>query len=198
MAKRREMNPEGKRANIMEAAEKLFVANGYTGTSIADVARQADVAVGSVYRLFPDKPALLAALHKRMEDAFITAIEDGWNRAESYPDRFEPMIASILDKVAELKEVMPLYAMTKDMVGAADYQPGVKMIERIAELYGDGVAAGAFRAIPPAIQAPLGHAMVEGGMRAWMSDPTPEKLAQVKAEVTGVFRRAFVLPAQKS
>ncbi|MEM1053028.1 MAG: TetR/AcrR family transcriptional regulator [Pseudomonadota bacterium] len=193
MAKRREMNPEGKRSSIMEAAEKLFVAHGYTGTSIADVAKEADVAVGSVYRLFPDKPALLAALHERMEEAFIAAMEEGWNSVEGYPDRFEPMISSIFDKVAELRSVMPLYAMTKDMIGAADYQPGAKMIKRIAELYGHGVTAGALRAIPPSIQAPLGHAMVEGGMRAWMSDPLPEKLVQVKAEVTEVFRRAFVL-----
>ena len=185
------MNPEGKRASIMEAAEKLFVTGGYTGTSIADVAKEADVAVGSVYRLFPDKPALLAALHKRMEEAFIEAMEEGWNRAESYPERFEPMIASIMDKVAEIRGVMPLYAMTRDMVGAADYQPGARMIKRIAELYGQGVASGALRDIPPSIQAPLGHAMVEGGMRAWMSDPTPKRLEEVKAEVARALRQAF-------
>lgn len=192
MPKRREMNPEGKRSRIIASAETLFVAHGYMGTSIADVARAADVAVGTVYRLFPDKPALLAALHIRMEDAFIEAIRTGWHSEPNYEDRFAPMISAILDKVSEIKDVMPLYAMTKYLVGATDYVPNARMIEVIAQLYAEGVQAGAYRPIPPDIQAPLAHAMVEGGMRAWMNDPTPQNLTRIKAEVMNIFSRAFV------
>lgn len=192
MPKRREMNPEGKRANIITSAEALFVASGYTGTSIADVAREADVAVGTVYRLFPDKPALLAALHIRMEDAFIEAMRTGWHSEPMFEDRFAPMISAIFDRVSDISDVMPLYAMTTDMFGATEYVPNARMIEVIAQLYAEGVEAGAYRLIPPDIQAPLAHAMVEGGMRAWMNDPTPDNLTRVKAEVTKVFVRAFV------
>ena len=192
MLKRREMNPEGKRANIIASAEALFAANGYTGTSIADVAKEAGVAVGTVYRLFPDKPALLAALHIRMENGFIEAMQRGWSSATRFEDRFAPMISEILDKVSEIKDVMPLYAMTKDMVGATDYVPNARMIKVIAQLYGEGVQAGAYRSIPADIQAPLAHAMVEGGMRAWMNDPTPVNLTRIKTEVAKVFCRAFV------
>lgn len=192
MPKRREMNPAGKRAKIIASAEALFVAQGYTGTSIADVAREADVAVGTVYRLFPDKPALLAALHIRMEDAFIEAMQTGWSSTPRYEDRFGPMISAILDKVSDISEVMPLYAMTRDLIGATDYIPNVRMISTIAELYAEGVQAGAFRPVPADIQAPLAHAMVEGGMRAWMNDPTPENLTRIKAELTKVFCLAFL------
>ncbi|MEM1195937.1 MAG: TetR/AcrR family transcriptional regulator [Pseudomonadota bacterium] len=192
MQKRREMNPEGKRAKIMASAEALFVAHGYSGTSIADIAREADVAVGTVYRLFSDKSALLAELHLRMEDAFIEAMHRGWSAEASFHSRFAPMISATFDKVAEVQDVMPLYAMTKDMIGATHYVPNARMIECIAELYAQGVAAGAFRPVPAPIQAPLAHAMVEGGMRAWMMDPTPDHLTQIKAEVTEVFRRSFL------
>ncbi|MEL7028765.1 MAG: hypothetical protein AAGL49_06010, partial [Pseudomonadota bacterium] len=55
--------------------------------------------------------------------------------------------------------------------GATDYVPNALMIETISRLYTDGVAAGAFRKIDPSVQAHLGFAMVEGGIRAWMATP---------------------------
>ena len=77
------MNPEGSRAAVMAAGEKLFSSHGYTNTSMADIARAADVAAGTLYRLFPDKPSLLAALHSAMEDRFIAAMKEGWHRKET-------------------------------------------------------------------------------------------------------------------
>lgn len=54
--------PEKKRrreARIVAAASELFAGRGYGETSIEAIARQADVAVGTVYNYFQSKPALL-------------------------------------------------------------------------------------------------------------------------------------------
>ncbi|MEM6850612.1 MAG: TetR/AcrR family transcriptional regulator [Pseudomonadota bacterium] len=192
MTKRRVMDPDGKRAAIMASAERLFAEKGYTRATIADVADAAGVAVGSVYRLFPDKPALLAALHQRMEQRFVDVMKKGWGEAEHYADRFAPMIEGLLKETERLREIMPLYAMTKDMAGATDYVPNALMIEAISRLYTDGVAAGAFRKIDPSVQAHLGFAMVEGGIRAWMANPSKQRMKAVTKELAEVFRRAFV------
>ncbi|MEQ9122586.1 MAG: TetR/AcrR family transcriptional regulator [Alphaproteobacteria bacterium] len=56
------MLPEKKRrreARIVAAASELFAGRGYGETSIEAIARQADVAVGTVYNYFQSKPALL-------------------------------------------------------------------------------------------------------------------------------------------
>jgi AcrR family transcriptional regulator len=47
------------RSAVLAAARELFVAQGYLGTTIADVARQARVAVDTVYATVGRKPALL-------------------------------------------------------------------------------------------------------------------------------------------
>jgi AcrR family transcriptional regulator len=47
------------RAAILSAARELFVARGYAGTTVADIARQARVAVDTVYATVGRKPALL-------------------------------------------------------------------------------------------------------------------------------------------
>jgi AcrR family transcriptional regulator len=47
------------RAAILAAARQLFVTQGYAGTTVADVAREAGVAVDTVYATIGRKPALL-------------------------------------------------------------------------------------------------------------------------------------------
>jgi AcrR family transcriptional regulator len=57
-ARRREQATET-RARILRAAHDLFVSRGYGRTTIADVAREAGVAVETVYAAYRNKPTLL-------------------------------------------------------------------------------------------------------------------------------------------
>ncbi|HEY2287073.1 MAG TPA: helix-turn-helix domain-containing protein [Streptosporangiaceae bacterium] len=50
------------RAAVLAAARELFVAQGYAGTTVAQIARQARVAVDTVYAAVGRKPALLRAV----------------------------------------------------------------------------------------------------------------------------------------
>lgn len=49
---------ERRKARVMEVATQLFVANGYAGTSLIDIARGAGVATRTLYQHFGDKEAL--------------------------------------------------------------------------------------------------------------------------------------------
>lgn len=50
------------RAAIMQAARRLLVTQGYTATTLEVIARDADVAVQTVYAIFGSKRAILVAL----------------------------------------------------------------------------------------------------------------------------------------
>ena len=68
--------PEVRREEIMDAAERLFLAHGVGSTTIDDVASGADVAKGTVYLHFDSRQALLVALGDRFAErhmAFINA-----------------------------------------------------------------------------------------------------------------------------
>jgi len=54
--------PETKRAAILEAALKLFSQYGYRRTSIDDIAREAEIAKGTVYLSFKSKEEIFRAL----------------------------------------------------------------------------------------------------------------------------------------
>ena len=67
--RRRERAQEERRATrnrVIDAATRLFVANGYTGTTMADIAREAGVAMQSVYTAGRSKADLL---HEAVERA---------------------------------------------------------------------------------------------------------------------------------
>mgnify|MGYP000113612433 CR=1 FL=1 len=78
---------ERNRQRIIEAARELFAVRGLEAT-LNDVAHHANVGVGTVYRRFPDKEALVEALFTELQaDAkLIGPVVDFARRAENAPD----------------------------------------------------------------------------------------------------------------
>ncbi|HEX8205382.1 MAG TPA: helix-turn-helix domain-containing protein [Solirubrobacteraceae bacterium] len=62
MATRRELQARSTRADIMASARRLFAERGFAATSVADIARDAGVAVPTVYKSAGTKQAILHAL----------------------------------------------------------------------------------------------------------------------------------------
>ncbi len=182
------MNPEGKRTAILAAGETLFALQGFTGTSMAEIAAQADVAVGTLYRLYADKQALLTALHVQMEDRFTAVIKQSWASTDEPSARFDAMIDAILNEVEAVGAIMPMYTMTRDVMTGAGFIPGSKMIEVIQTNYARGVRKGEFIGYDPKIAASIAHGMVEGAMRA----RTTSTRKKVASELKALFRRAFL------
>lgn len=50
---------------ILDAASRVVLDKGYFAATTADIARSAKVSIGSVYRYFPDKPAVMKAVVER-------------------------------------------------------------------------------------------------------------------------------------
>lgn len=56
------MGSVDRRKNILDAATRLFRHHGHAKTTMADIAREAGVAVGSVYLDVPSKEAIVEEL----------------------------------------------------------------------------------------------------------------------------------------
>ena len=61
-SRRRQAQAAETRRSILEAAERLFERDGYVGTTVEAIAREADVALKTVYAAFTTKAGLLRAL----------------------------------------------------------------------------------------------------------------------------------------
>ena len=64
------VSTSAKRDRILDAATKVFAKRGFFGAQVAEIARHADVAAGTVYLYFKSKDDLLLSLFERtMHDA---------------------------------------------------------------------------------------------------------------------------------
>jgi len=67
-------DPLAKREQILDAALEVFVDRGYYGTAVPQIAERAGVAVGSLYRYYDSKEALVNALYQRWKQAMADAL----------------------------------------------------------------------------------------------------------------------------
>lgn len=105
--------PKGEQAvdAIMDAAETLFLRQGYNGTSMRDIAQQAGYkSVAGIYNHFPDKETILVALlnarspYPRIFE-MVNQIE-GETAAEFIPNLFQAVTALVNENIRFVGLVM--------------------------------------------------------------------------------------------
>lgn len=77
-----------KRNKILQVAKDLFSDKTYFNVTTNEIAKKADVSVGTLYAYFASKDDILTALLKRYNDFFLTAIFADINNQDSL-DRFK-------------------------------------------------------------------------------------------------------------
>ncbi len=73
---RREREKERRRQTILDAAGRVFAARGFHGASMNEIAREAELAPGTLYLYFKDKGLLYAALFMSKLGAMVGQIEE--------------------------------------------------------------------------------------------------------------------------
>src|SRR5260370_7426417 len=86
-----------KRSRLVSAAVGLAYQNGFGGTSLADIAREAKVPLGNVYYYFKTKDEIGEAIVE-LRLAQLSAQRQRWNEAGSPKDRLFPSVPSVLHK----------------------------------------------------------------------------------------------------
>jgi AcrR family transcriptional regulator len=91
-----EMDKSHRRDEIMAAAKKVFARNGFHATTIADVAKEAGLAYGSVYQYFDSKDDIFQALMSAEEYALRTHIAVALAKSAARSERsWEPFRATV-------------------------------------------------------------------------------------------------------
>jgi AcrR family transcriptional regulator len=95
------MRKSGTRERILEISAGLFARKGFTGTSIADIARELGTTTAALYYHFPSKGDILAGLLAEPLKAYARIIEDLGTVGPSP----EAILASFIDLAAESREL---------------------------------------------------------------------------------------------
>lgn len=98
--KERKERERQQRANdILEAARRLFDSRGFLQTTLQDVAKEAEISVGLIYRYFESKEDIFASLALKGAETFDQEIQVILKKALSA--RRKPAPATVLYQIAE-------------------------------------------------------------------------------------------------
>lgn len=156
-AAEREALSESRRHQILEAALRVWMRQGFHGSSVEELAREAGLAKGTLYLYFPTKDAILDAIVRRY-----SLLPDAVELAEALrdvpPERAIPLIVGRFH--ARLRERAPLVSL---LMREFSLRPGeariflervVLPVNRLFAEYLDGlVARGVVRAIDTFVAA---------------------------------------------
>ena len=148
-----------KREAIIRAARALFTSVGYETTTIARVASEASVAVGTVYLYFKNKNDLLLAVKSDWEEEVMAALLRPELSAIPFDRRFRPLIESVFDICARHTEMVQLMGMQAEMIGEQASRPTPPISEVMRAFLDEGRAAGALRDVDPRAAAVLAYGM---------------------------------------
>lgn len=90
------MKNMNKRGDVMQAALELIAEQGFHGAPMADIAKKAGVAAGTIYLYFENKDVLINELHRDLEDKMITILQTGYPFEKTIRDKFLHLIRGVL------------------------------------------------------------------------------------------------------
>jgi AcrR family transcriptional regulator len=178
------------RAALIAAARMLFAARGVETTTIAEIAEQADIAVGSFYNYFATKDELLAAILQEALGEQLRALQ---SRQEQVSDPAEVISVAHRHLVRLARADTDLAWLLVRL--EVPQRVGTTVLREAARLDLDnGLAAGRFAVSDPALALTASG----GALLAVMHEALGGKLADGadSAHAEGVLRSFGVSPAE--
>jgi AcrR family transcriptional regulator len=153
-----------KRRAIIEAARHLFTTTGYESTTMAQVAGQAGVAVGTVYLYFKNKNDLLVEVKGGWEEEVIRALTLPELASIPHHLRARPMIEASFKICARHTELVQLMGIQAEMIGEWDSKVPAPIQEALKAYLDEAMAAGSIRPVDTARAAVVLYGMVNSAL----------------------------------
>ncbi len=155
---------EQSRGRILDAAEALFLAEGFSRTALSRVAARAAVPKSLIFHYFPTKQALWEAVKLRRLEGFVSRQRELFRRG---PVTIEELVASIRDYFALLRDD-PAFIR---LCARAGLEPGLNCARFDPELIGPFIArleeAAARGLIRPGIEPVYLLALIIAAVTQW-------------------------------
>ena len=128
---------------ILDAARRVFAERGFKGTTIADVAEAAGIALGTIYLYFKSKDEIFAALGQRLHALIAEAFHAG--DAEPTLDATVRLrVRNVFEACGANRDLIRLVVLNSDLDGAGTRR--MRQAERDrAKPFADGLALAAER-----------------------------------------------------
>ncbi|MCD6075089.1 MAG: transcriptional regulator [Rhodospirillales bacterium] len=192
----------GKRREILRAATDVFLAQGYLGANMDEIATGASVSKATVYKHFGNKKTLFEDIIRARVDGLFSPLHIELSAGGSVADVLTAFAREYVDLVLQpsslaLYRVVIFEAGHNDEIGQNSYRVGGAVtVRRIAEFLQTQVEIGRLSIDDPAMAAEqfIGSLTGHLQLRALLgvdTNPSPDRRkAHIKAAITA-FLRAY-------
>jgi AcrR family transcriptional regulator len=142
------------RERIVTAARRRFESYGYRRTSIAEIARDAGIAVGTVYRYFVGKEAVFLAVVEDLNEKWLAESRRALDGPGTAADRLQRLGAASIRFAAESALITAIAMRDTDIVFAPLLERVYEEVQSrnvamIADVVRDGIREGTFCDVDP-------------------------------------------------
>jgi TetR/AcrR family fatty acid metabolism transcriptional regulator len=181
-----------KREAILRAAIRVFAHNGYFNSKVADIARDAGVADGTVYLYFKSKEEILHSIFDRSVDEALTAARAQIQEISDPRERLRRIALLHLERLGADRDLAVVFQVelrgsTKFMqefsaAGFAEY------LELIRSTFEEGQRAGVFRRdLNAKVVAKILFGALDEMATNWILSKRRYKLAPMADQVLDIF-----------
>ncbi|MDY6850671.1 MAG: TetR/AcrR family transcriptional regulator [Thermodesulfobacteriota bacterium] len=201
-AREKEMQRSKRRLEILNAARTLFRVRGYSGTTMEDIAREAELSPGALYLYFKNKEELWASLSFEVLEHVNETIKRVYNEKEQSAEKKLERLTETLYKIYEFDpfsmiNLIRLQASEKTETCSAETlfkidELTAETVRSIARFFEDAIQAGLFYDRSPIVLADillsLFHGLVLWEESKRIRDPEKNYLKETMSQAFEVFR----------
>ena len=152
-----------RRTAILVAARRVLARRGLRGTTVGDIAREAEVAVGTLYLYFPSKSAVFAALQELLFDTIDSAVRDAAGPADDMSTATRARIRAAFEACRVNRDLLRLIVINTDprsRMARHLHEANRRRCQPLARTLRAGMQAGLLRQDDPELLARMINGLV--------------------------------------
>jgi len=143
---------------VLDAAWDVFAQQSYDATTVEDIARGAEISVGTLYQLFRSKEDIYRELLNRQQRRFFEVVGEHVDRAATPIEQVYATIRAHMELFAEYRKQWKLYLSAssgfsreiKEQLADTVYGDHIVFLQRLTGICAAGLERGEFRPGVPA------------------------------------------------
>jgi TetR/AcrR family fatty acid metabolism transcriptional regulator len=175
---------DDKRRRILDAAVRVFAAQGYEASRVGDVAKEAGVAYGLVYHYYASKDAVLEAVFREAWGRLLAAVALAEQTGENAAGQLELVVKIVLRAWRDDPDLVRL--LVREVTRNPHIQDELDEIGQafatLERMVRRGQADGTFRGdLDPKLAAWMLYGALEEVLTGWVLGQLPDDAAAVSA-----------------
>jgi AcrR family transcriptional regulator len=203
---RREREKLRQRQEIMDAALGLFCEKGYHNVSMHEIAKEAEFAIGTLYKFFRGKESLYEALMLDLSDKFRSVLGEAVEKGPDAAARLRNYVAAKGKVFCDNAKIIRLYFSETHGAGFSVFS-GLdreirnrrkEFLNRLAVVFKEGMEEGLFAPIAsPFVLAVALDSLVNAFLFMWLEDPLNHPFPEDPNAILDILFRGLLICGEK-